>query len=338
MATASIRFDHKGRPAPLESKVTEREAIPDSARYASPETAAPVGRGRQASEALVLLGVVTVLQHRFPSIAEVPALSNLYWIPVLLASCQYGLGGGTIATIAASALYLLWLSPQSAAQDFYAYGRIVAIQPAVWLATALVFGGMRSLHIHQYSELAAQLAASRRRGSDLTVGLERAKTEIGALERRIAVDMGTVAAFTRTLSVLDMGDRMVAAAGLAELFRIGTGAGTFAVYLREGDGYVPVCAVEAHNPSPTNSIKPLSAEAVATMLAASADNEAGDGVEGGRFAVAVPPGGPLPLAAIVGELKGALDPKPFRRRAEELGRLFATVLSACHSPASEARP
>ena len=343
MAAASIRFDPAVPSAPPEFKMSAGSR--PSREHASPAPARPeplAGWGRQALEALVLVGGVAVLQHRFPDIAEVTRLSTLYWIPVLIISVQYGVGGGIIATVAASALYLLWLFPQSAAQDFYAYGRMVAIQPAAWLATALVFGAIRSLHIHQYSELAEQLDVSRRLESDLCDGLERAEAEIGALERRIAVDMGTVAAFTRSLSVLDISDRRAAAGGLAELFRIATGAGTFAVYLKEEVEYVPVCAFEEHSPRPTISMEPLSAQAVAAMLAVGARSAAGDGDEErlGRFAVSVPPGaiGAAPLAAIIGELKGTQNSKQFRRRAEDLGRLFATLLSACHGRPPEPQP
>ena len=144
------------------------------------------GWRRQILETFVFLAVIAVLQRRLFGAEEIPGLPHPYWLPVLLASCQYGVRGGMIATVVASVVYLFGLSPQSAAQDFYAYAGTVAVHPAAWLATALVVGGLRNLHIHQYAELADELAASRRRASDLGDGLERATAEINALERRIA--------------------------------------------------------------------------------------------------------------------------------------------------------
>ena len=59
----------------------------------------------------------------------------------------------------------------------------------------------------------------------------------------------------------------------------------------------------------------------------------------GCYVVSVPPSdvGSKPLAAIVCELQTSQDLSQFRRRAEELGRLFATILCACPNPPSEAQ-
>ena len=234
------------------------------------------GWRRQVLETFVFLAVIAVSQRRPFGADEIPGLPHPYWIPVLLASCQYGMKGGMIATVAASVLYLLGLSPQSAAQDFYAYAGTVAIQPAAWLATALVIGGLRNLHIHQYAELADQFAVSGRRASDLSDGLERATAEINALERRIAVDMSSVAAMSRSLSLIDMSDRRAAAMSLGELFRVVAGTRTFTVYLKERDEYVPVWAIENDSPQSIKSMAPLPLTAIESMM-----NESGNRVRGG---------------------------------------------------------
>jgi hypothetical protein len=335
MSTTSIKIERGVWRIARDSKATE-EAKSDEG----------VSRQRQALETFVFLAVITILQRNFPGAGEVPGLPNLYWVPVLLASCQYGVTGGMVAAVAASLVYALGLSPQSAAQDFYAYARTVAIQPAAWLATALVIGGLRSLHIHQFSELGDDLAVCRRRASDLSDGLERATAEINALERRVAVDMSSVAALSRSLSQIDMSSRRAAAISLAELFRVGTGTGSFTVYLKEESVFAPVWAIAEDSPRSTNSIESLPATAIVNMLAESARNgltdHIGEGRFGaGRFAVAMPPFnvdvGTAPLAAIVGELRESQDLRQFRRRAEELGRLFATILQAAPTSTPEAR-
>ena len=301
------------------------------------------GWRKRLLETFVFLVVITVLQRWLFGVAEIPGLPHLYWLPVLLASCQYGMSGGMIAAVAASLFYWFGLSPPSAAQDFYAYAGTVAVQPAVWLATALVLGGLRNLHIHQSTELAEQLAACRRCANDLSGGLERATAEVNALERRIAVDMSSVAALSRSISLIDLSDRWTAAASFGELFRVGTGTATFTIYLKYPDAYVPVWAVEEDNTRSTKSMDPLPSAAIKAMMIENAGNGATDDVGesepgSGWYVVRVPPSDvdSEPLAVIVCDLHPSQDASQFRRRADELSRAFATILCAC--PPSGVRP
>jgi hypothetical protein len=300
---------------------------------------------KRVLETLVFLAVITVLQRWLFGTAEIAGLPHPYWLPVLLASCQYGLSGGMIAAVAASVMYWFGLSPPSAAQDFYAYAAIVAVQPATWLATALVLGGLRNLHIHQSAELADQLAASRRNASDLCGGLDLAAAQVDALERRIAADMSSVAAFSRSLSLIDMSDRRAAAASFGELFRVGTGTATFGVYLKDAEGYVPVWAIEEDTTRSPISMERLSSAAVDDMMHGSArhgaTDEAGEGEPGiRRYAVQVSRSdvGSQPLAVIVCDLHPSQDARQFLRRADELSRALAVILYACPDLPLEVRP
>src|SRR4051812_32805266 len=105
------------------------------------------GWRRQLFETFVILAAVTALQPWLFNAAAVPGLPHLYLLPVLLVSSQYGMSGGLIAAVGASLLYWVAFSTPSAAQDFHAYAGTFAVQPAIWLATALVIGGLRSLNI-----------------------------------------------------------------------------------------------------------------------------------------------------------------------------------------------
>jgi K+-sensing histidine kinase KdpD len=308
------------------------------------DTFSLAGLRKPVLETLAFLAVAVVLQRWFFGAAETPGLPHLYWLPVLLASCQYGLSGGMIAAAAASAVYWFGLSPPSAAQDFYTYAGTVAIQPAAWLATALVIGGLRNLHIHQSREMADQLAACRRRANDLSNGLERAAAEINALERRIAIDTGTVAALSRSLSLIDMSDRRAAAASYGELFHVGTGAATLTVYLKQPDGYVPVWAVEEDTVRATKSMPLLPSTAIDAMMSGSAVFEVSDDPgetepAGDRHVVRVPSfgGDSEPLAVFVCYLDRSQDVTRFRRRADELSGALATILHACPDQPSGAR-
>ncbi|HEY6735324.1 MAG TPA: hypothetical protein VI256_16300, partial [Roseiarcus sp.] len=201
-----------------------------------------------------------------------------------------------------------------------------------------------NLHIHQSAELADQIAACRRRANDLSDALERATAEISALERRIALDMSSVAALSRSFSLIDMSDRRAAVMSLGELFRVATGTSTFTVYLNDRDGYAPVWAVEEDTPRSTKSMVPLTLSTVESMITGNAARGTTVDIEGsdsgaGCYVVRVPPSdvGSKPLAAIVCELQTSQDARQFRRRADELGRAFATILYACPNPASGAR-
>jgi K+-sensing histidine kinase KdpD len=346
MSTMSVNEDLVVRGLPRTSGEADADRADDAGaarrRRSLLKMHSLAGWRRQAAETLVFLAVIAVLQRQLFGSAEVLGLPHPYWLPVLLASCQYGVRGGLIATVAASLVYLFELSPPSAAQDFYAYAGMVAIQPAAWLATALVIGGLRDLHIHQYTELADQLAASRRSANDLTDGLDRAAAEINALERRIAFDMSSVAALSRSLSQIDMKDRRAAATSLGELFRVGAGVGTFTFYLRESESYTPVWALEENSPRSTKSMAPIPSTAMESMMVESArrgitDDSGGSESGARRYVAAVPPSdaGFRPLAAIVCEVQELQDAAQFHRRAEEFGRMFATILQACPNTASE---
>ena len=299
------------------------------------------GWRRQLLETFVFLALIVVLQRRWAGVEEIPGLPHPYWLPVLLASCQYGVRGGMVATFAASVVYWFGLPPASAAQDFYTYAGTVAVHPSTWLATALVVGGLRNLHIHQYAELTDKLATSRLRASDLGEALEGATAEINALERRIASDMSSLAAWSRSLSQIDLSDRRAAAMSCGELFRIGSGARTFTIYLKDRDGYAPVWALENDTPRPIKSIAPLPLIAIESMMNESANRIArtkGTESAAGRYLVSVQSSdvGAQPLAAIVCELQSSQDSR-FYRRADELGRAFATIFYACPNPPSEPR-
>lgn len=288
-------------------------------------------------ETLALLALMAALRHWFLGDIQIPGMPHPYWLPVLLASSHYGVAGGMIATAAASVVYLFELSPQSAAQDFYAYAKMAAVQPTAWLVTALVVGGLRSLHIHENAELAERLAASQRCASGLADGVERAQAEISALERRIAIDTSSVAALSRSLSKIDLSDRRAAAVSFGELFRVGTGATTFTIYLKSVDSYVPVFAIQDDVTRPTKSIASLDLAAINAMVSKSRQcagirkADTGDPSAGCHvLIIATSDARAQPLAAIVCQSRRpSQDASKFHRRSDELSRALAAILSAC---------
>lgn len=286
-------------------------------------------------EVVALLAAISFVQQWLFSIDSPRGLPHPYWIPVLLASCQYGLSGGLMATCAASVALWFGLSPPSATQDFYAYAGMVALQPATWLASALILGGLRTLHIYQYGEIANELASCRRRAADVGDGFERALAEINALEERIAVETTSVAALSRGLSRLDLGDRRTAASSFGELFRVGADISTFTLYLKERELYRPVYAVEDNIARATASMQPRAASAIEAMLKASVcigtTYDVADTASANPYCVVRVPSATdasEPVAVVVCALGRPPDDE-FRRRAVELGGALAAILAAC---------
>jgi hypothetical protein len=168
-----------------------------------------------------------------------------FWMPVLLMSGQYGIMGGLFAALAATAAFFIsGLPAQSAAQDFYAYASIVAAQPCAWFGTALVLGGLRTLHIHHQTELQERLDQTGLAAEELADGLEGAAGEIERLELRIASDGSTLTSFLHSLAKIELSDRRSLMAGIADVVRYGVGATDFVLYLNGAHGLEPCLGVE----------------------------------------------------------------------------------------------
>jgi hypothetical protein len=286
-------------------------------------------------ETLALLLGLAALRHWFSVGDGLSGMPHPYWFAVLAVSSQYGMIGGTLASMAAGVLYYVELPQQSGTEDVYAYAGAVAVQPTAWLATALLVGGLRSLHIYQAARLGDRLAAFQRRAADLAGGLERAAEEVAALERRIAVETSSVAAVVRALARIDLGDRRTAALSFAELFRVAA-TPTFTIYLKESEGYRPVVSIEDNVNCAPPSIEPLDAVAMEAMRAGTENRHCrvaggrGTGKPRAECLVLVPPAGTAePMAAILCRPPSAVQERRFLQRVEDLSLAFATVLSAC---------
>jgi hypothetical protein len=262
---------------------------------------------------------------------------------VLLMACQYGVLGGLFATIISSAAYLaLDSSSQSAALDFYAYAATVAGQPAAWLATALILGGLRSLHIRHARDLSDQIEESTAAAEELSGALESALAEIQGLERSIAVNAGSAAAVLRCLARLDTTHPLAAAISFADLIRHGVGASQFAIYLRDSSGFRPAHLVDGDRALPACDLPPLEG------ALASALHRTGEVVHGVQTWPVT--GEQVPVVAISlrrasdSEVVAAMvcptsglseDIAVVRWRLDHLARALAAVMSACGEASPE---
>jgi hypothetical protein len=288
-------------------------------------------------ESIGLLVVISLVRAAIGSGPSVPGgMPHPYWIPVLLMSSQYGVMGGLFATLAAIAAFFMdGLPAQSASQDFYAYAGVVAGQPCAWFGTALVLGGLRTLHIHHQSELQEHFDQTRLAAEDLADGLESAVGEIERLERRIAVDSSTLTSFTHSLAKLELKDRPSLVASIVDIIRDGVGATSFAIYLKGASGLEPVLGIENGSRLAPTAINPL-APSLLDDIRHGATARGTVPTTNGDCAARAPFWSPIrlagaaaPLGAVVCTcLQPSQDPAIAARRLDDVCHLLAVLLAA----------
>lgn len=153
------------------------------------------------------------------------------WIPVILISTQYGLMGGVIAAVLTSLVFYSFTVPaQWAGQDFYQYTKLLFGQPALWLLSALILGGLRSLQKQKMDDLELKLEKSQKQAKQFGHSLEDALKDNTHLEQLIAGEIVTVSAVLNSLSQIDMTDRDSVLNSFAGLYRDGLGAVDYTIY------------------------------------------------------------------------------------------------------------
>jgi hypothetical protein len=177
---------------------------------------------------------------------------------VLLMAVQYGIMGSLFAACSASLLFLATdLPAQSAAQDFYDYAAFAAAQPCTWFAAALVLGSLRTLHMHQRAQIEDRLEETKAAAEEFAERLTEAARDMALLEQRIAADAATTSVLLDAFAKTDLSSRQALLASFAEVFRHGAGADSFAVYLRDGDVFVPRFGFEDGGPIPYAALSSL---------------------------------------------------------------------------------
>lgn len=214
-------------------------------------------------ETLALLALVSLVRPLLPeSSAGFGNLPHPFWIPVLLMSAQYGIMGGLFAALTASAAYLVYgLPAQSSLQDFYGWAGMIAAQPCAWCGSALVIGGLRSLHIHNQTALQVRLDQTCLTADDLADALQAAVDEIGRLEHRIATDTTTLASLLDSLAKIELTNQRALLAGIAAIIRHGVGATSISIHLNGPNGPAP-CLItddDGHSAAIEGSGLPLEA-------------------------------------------------------------------------------
>lgn len=190
-------------------------------------------------EIILLLGALVLGDQllgkgdRFTSLSPHP-----FWIVVLLIAAQYGAYEGLLAALAAS-LVVLWppLPGLQFGEDIFDYGFRLGLNPAMWLAAALLIGELRSAADRRAFALQRQLKEAEERETFLAGAAERLATANRALEDRVAGQLRTVAQLyeaAKAIEKLGPGDVLL---GIAGLVRAGLNPAKFSVYLLN-DGHL----------------------------------------------------------------------------------------------------
>lgn len=299
---------------------------------------------RFVPEALGLLLLIVLAQSwlHYGS-AGAGSMPHPFWIPVLAMSGQYEIMGGLFATVAATATYFVGgLPDQSAAQDFYDYTAIIMAQPCAWFGTALVLGGLRTLHIHHHADLQARFEQVSVIAEDLANGLENSVEEVERLEQRIATDHSTLTGLLHSLAKLDLADRQSLLSSMADAIRLGVGATSFAVYLSTPCGFEPCIGVVDGAVVGTAAIPSLPPELRPDGIreAAAARPEPANTADHTCLPLSAPiaKGNGQPDGLVVcSRLHPSQKPAIAQRRLNEISRILATLLPACPARTSQAQ-
>lgn len=282
---------------------------------------------RFAPETLALTAVIVLAKawvHQNP--AELGDMPNPLWIPVVLISAQYGIMGGLFATLAATVAFFARAWPvQSGMQDFYQFTAAVAAQPCAWFATALVIGGLRSLHLHHELGLADQAAQSRAAAEELAQGLQEAVSEIARLELRIASDVSSCDNLIESLATLEIENPQAMMMSAASFVRDGVGANYVAVYVRGEHGFEPGTALDGSFPIAGPAIPPF------IHSVPERDWHQQDPETHHQWRAVWPEHAPKPLGVIVCDrLRGSQSAETAMRRLQQICRILESLASKCN--------
>ena len=141
-----------------------------------------------AFELLVLFALLLLVEFALPGHASLAAINpHPFWIPVLLLSAQYGVSGGLAAALTAIAVSSVVGWPaQAGIEDFYDYSRRIWREPIMWLAAAVVLGGLRSQQIARFEALRCQMVDAMTQRQDIATFFNSLKEHCEDIERQMA--------------------------------------------------------------------------------------------------------------------------------------------------------
>jgi hypothetical protein len=138
---------------------------------------------------IFIFGLLAVL-HLVSADAEKPFLTwqpSPLWLPVLLASLQFGVADGLLAAAIAAAAYVgLGFHGETGSEEYFSSWITVWTTPGLWILTALIVGGTRSFQAVREDAVRRELTSTEEKAEVLARHGEKLAARIDLLERKIA--------------------------------------------------------------------------------------------------------------------------------------------------------
>lgn len=261
-----------------------------------------------ALEALALLIALTGLEWAFwgPG-AYASWVAHPFWLPVALASLQYGSSGGVTAALLAIAFH--HAPSETPGEGYFAHVVSASALPIAWLSAAVLVGQFRNIQIERERRIDESRRRWRGRAIDFQAEIGRLDARIAEFElQRLLEAEGERRDVLSTLDALRRAPPGELVARLREAARYLCGDARFRVFLRRGNREF-VESLEQRRDAPPPQLRPpliaalrgrhgaLDAGALRTALAlAGATLEASEQSIGWAIGVAEPASDRLAMA------------------------------------------
>lgn len=157
-----------------------------------------------------------------------------FWIIIILLSVQYGVGAGLASVIFSTLALLMWNLPeQKVDQDVYGWLFDLAINPIMWLVSALIIGEIRMRHIRERDEMRDQMEEIVEREHAITESYDKVRQFKETLELRIAGQMRAATETYRAAQALEKLHPNDVLQGIEDLTRSALAPEKFSIFLLE---------------------------------------------------------------------------------------------------------
>jgi polysaccharide biosynthesis protein PelD len=188
-------------------------------------------------ELVLLLGGTLAIDRLFFDGTRFRALGlHPFWIPVLLASVQYGTNAGLVAAVTSTVALLAGnLPPQGIFQDRFTWLFQLARLPMLWFAASVVLGELRTRQFRESGKIRADLEDTSRRENLLVDAYKRLEAVKETLETRVAGQIRTALALYEAAKGIEKLEPSEVLLGVARLVRSVMNPEQFSLYLlKEG--------------------------------------------------------------------------------------------------------
>lgn len=164
------------------------------------------------------------------------AAPHPFWLPVLLLVVQYGTNEGLAAALLCTvALYVGNVPQQPIESDIYTHLFGLALQPVLWVVSAVIFGELRMRQIRRETALATKLAEAEARNDVLTGAYDQLSKVKEQLEVRVAGQLRTVVSTYQAAKAIEKLGPAEVMLGVSDLVRAIMAPTKFSIYVTQND-------------------------------------------------------------------------------------------------------